>query len=103
MESTATPLPGSSPDEMFPALTAQRRARVLAHDRSRKVRSGESLFVDRKRGLREMQTHRLAKNIVETELWQTVSETGSNINYLRASILWRARVYTLARGSVVNG
>src|ERR1700694_3269802 len=39
MESTPTPLPGSSPDEMFPALTTQQQARVLAHGRSRKVRT----------------------------------------------------------------
>jgi thioredoxin reductase (NADPH) len=43
MESTPTPLPGSSPDEMFPALTAQQQERVLAHGRSRKVRSGETI------------------------------------------------------------
>lgn len=53
---------------------------------------------DRKDGLRVVQTHRIQKNIVETELWQTVPETGANINYLRRSILRRARVYTLAYG-----
>ena len=58
---------------------------------------------DRKDGLRVVQTHRIEKNVVETELWQTVPETGANINYLRRSILRRARVYTLACGSVING
>lgn len=58
---------------------------------------------DRKDGRQVVQTHRLAKNIVETELWQTVPANGANINYLRRSILWRARVYTLSCGSVVNG
>lgn len=43
MELTPTLLPGSSPDEMFPALTTQQQARVLAHGRSRKVRSGETI------------------------------------------------------------
>jgi hypothetical protein len=57
----------------------------------------------RKDGLRVVQTHRIEKNIVETELWQTVPDTGANINYLRRSILWRARVYSLACGSVING
>jgi thioredoxin reductase (NADPH) len=35
------PLPGSSPDDMFPVLTAEQQARVLAHGRSRHVKSGE--------------------------------------------------------------
>ena len=38
-----TRLPGSSPDEMFPALTAEQQARVSTHGRIRKVRSGEIL------------------------------------------------------------
>ena len=36
-----TPLPGSSPDEMFPALAAEQQARLLTHGRIRKVASGE--------------------------------------------------------------
>ncbi len=43
MESTQPTLPGSSPDEMFPALTAKQQARVLTHGRIRKVTSGETL------------------------------------------------------------
>jgi thioredoxin reductase (NADPH) len=38
------PLPGSSPDEMFPVLTAEQQARVLAHGRARRVASGETLI-----------------------------------------------------------
>jgi len=38
-----TRLPGSSPDEMFPVLTAEQQARVLTHGRIRKVTSGEIL------------------------------------------------------------
>jgi hypothetical protein len=34
---------------------------------------------DRAAGRRVVQIHRLAKNIVETELWQTVAENGANI------------------------
>jgi thioredoxin reductase (NADPH) len=52
MESTPTPLPGSSPDEMFPALTAQQQARVLAHGRSRKVRSGETIVEPNAQGIK---------------------------------------------------
>lgn len=45
MESIAqTPLPGSSPDEMFPVLTAEQQGRVLAHGLARRVASGESLI-----------------------------------------------------------
>jgi len=38
-----TRLPGSSPDEMFPVLTAEQQARVLTYGRIRKVASGEIL------------------------------------------------------------
>lgn len=37
------PLPGSTPDEMFPALTATQQARVLAHGHTRKVSPHETL------------------------------------------------------------
>ena len=36
-------LPGSSPDEMFPVLTAEQQARILAHGRARKIALGETL------------------------------------------------------------
>src|ERR1043165_2508374 len=38
-----TPLPGSSPDEMFPVLTPAQQARVLAHGTVRSVMPGEAL------------------------------------------------------------
>jgi len=38
-----TTLPDSSPDEMFPVLTPEQQARVLAHGRARKVASAERL------------------------------------------------------------
>jgi hypothetical protein len=31
MATTSPPLPGSFPDEMFPVLTSEQQARVLAH------------------------------------------------------------------------
>lgn len=58
---------------------------------------------DRQRGLRVVQIHRLKKNVVEAEIWQTIPEAGANVNYLRRSILRRGRIYTLACGSVING
>lgn len=43
-ETTQPPLPGSSPDEMFPVLAAEQQARVLTHGRIRKVATGETLI-----------------------------------------------------------
>src|SRR6185436_10151691 len=43
METTPAPLPGSFPDEMFPVLTPEQQARVLAHGRLRKAESGETI------------------------------------------------------------
>jgi hypothetical protein len=58
---------------------------------------------DHKAGSRVVQIHRLEKNVIETELMESDPGTGAQINYLRRSILRRARVYTLACGSVING
>src|SRR4030095_4695866 len=44
MEKTSTPLPGSSPNEMFPVLTPEQQARVLVHGRLRKAVSGETII-----------------------------------------------------------
>lgn len=57
---------------------------------------------DRNQNIKIIQTHRLARNVIEAELLQTVPETGSNINYLRRSILRHARIYTLACGPIIN-
>ncbi|MDQ3743233.1 MAG: hypothetical protein M3444_02510 [Acidobacteriota bacterium] len=57
----------------------------------------------RREGRRVVQIHRLAKNVVEMELWQTVEESKANLNYLERDILWRGRVYTLGCGSLVDG
>src|SRR5262245_57189725 len=43
MTSTPQPLPGSAPDEMFPVLSAEQQARVLAHGSLRKALPGEIL------------------------------------------------------------
>jgi hypothetical protein len=58
---------------------------------------------DRRAGSRVVQIHRLEKNLIETELLESDPGTGKQINYLRRSILRRARVYTLACGSLLNG
>lgn len=56
----------------------------------------------RRRGERVVQIHRIGKNIVEMEIWQTVPENGANQNYLDRSILRQGRVYTLGCGSLIN-
>lgn len=43
-ESTQPPLPGSTPDEMFPVLAAEQQARVLTHGRIRKATTRETLI-----------------------------------------------------------
>jgi thioredoxin reductase (NADPH) len=43
METTSPPLPGASPDEMFPVLTPEQQARVLAHGQLRKAENGETI------------------------------------------------------------
>lgn len=57
----------------------------------------------RQNGERVVQIHRVSKNVVELELWQTVQQNGANINYLRRDILRRGRVYSLGCGSVIDG
>lgn len=56
----------------------------------------------RNRGERVVQIHRLAKNVIEMESWQTVTQTGANQNYLSRSIIWRGRVYGLGCGALLN-
>jgi len=43
-ESTQPPLPGATPDEMFPVLSPEQQARVLKHGRALKVTTGETLI-----------------------------------------------------------
>jgi thioredoxin reductase (NADPH) len=52
MEPTSPPLPGSSPGEMFPVLTAEQQERVLAHGKLRKVAPGETLLKANKQVLK---------------------------------------------------
>jgi thioredoxin reductase (NADPH) len=51
MDSTSS-LPGSSPDEMFPVLTADQQARVLSHGRLRKVATGEVVIEPDTQGIK---------------------------------------------------
>ena len=56
---------------------------------------------DRAQNRQIVQTHRIGKNIIEAEIWQT-EKSGAHLNYLRRSILRRGRVYTLGCGPAIS-
>jgi hypothetical protein len=57
---------------------------------------------DRNRGVRVVQVHRIARNIVDSEVLQTLVDTQTDLRYLRRNLIRRGRVYTLSCGSFVN-
>ena len=57
---------------------------------------------DRAQNTRVIQTHRLARNIIESELLLNSPINGAELNSLRRSIIRRARIYTLGCGSVID-
>lgn len=69
METTTAPLPGSFPDEMFPVLTPEQQARVLAHGQLREAESGETIVEPSTPGLKffvvvsgRLELHRVSDN-----------------------------------------
>ena len=69
METKSAPLPGSSPDEMFPVLTPEQQARVLGHGRLRKAESGETIVEPSTPGIKffvvvsgRLELHRVSDN-----------------------------------------
>src|SRR3989442_9523619 len=99
MESKPTPLPGSSPDEMFPALTAQQQARVLAHGRSRKVRRGEIIVEPNAQGIKffvvvagRLELLLLSENKEEVKKFEPTGNHHKELNSLRK--IGRAHVLT---------
>ena len=56
----------------------------------------------RERGERVVQVHRVAKNIIEMEVWQPVKDTPNNLHRLDHAILRRGRMYTLGCGSLID-
>lgn len=66
--------------------------------------TAEEMMADaaRDRGERVVQIHRVGRNIIDMELWQTVRGTGNNINYWTRNIVRRGRAYTLGCGSLIN-
>jgi hypothetical protein len=57
---------------------------------------------DRAQNIRTVQTHRLAKNIIESELVIISPINGEELNALRRSIIRRARIYTLGCSSAID-
>jgi hypothetical protein len=56
----------------------------------------------RERGERVVQVHRVAKNIIEMEVWQPVKNSQDKLNRLDHAILLRGRLYTLGCGSLID-
>lgn len=56
----------------------------------------------RQRGESVIQVHRLAKNTIELQVWQAGKDTMERFHRIDHSIVYRARVYTLSCGSLIN-
>jgi hypothetical protein len=56
----------------------------------------------RDRGERVVQVHRVAKNIIDMEVWQPVKDTPNKMHRLDHAILRRGRLYTLGCGSLID-
>jgi hypothetical protein len=56
----------------------------------------------RDRGERVVQVHRVARNIIEMEVWQPVKDTQDKLHRLDHAILRRGRMYTLSCGSLID-
>ena len=63
----------------------------------------ELLSKDREEKRRVVHTQRIGKNIFEAEIWDSGTDTGESINYVRQTILRRGRIYTLLCGSEIYG
>lgn len=62
----------------------------------------ENSAADRAEGRRIVHIHRISRSIIDAEILQTLPNSETNSRYLRRSIIRRARVYSLACGSLVN-
>lgn len=61
------------------------------------------LAMDRKNKRHVVNTRRIGKNGFEAEIWDSSSESGESINYIRQTILRKGRIYTLLCGSRIYG
>jgi hypothetical protein len=58
---------------------------------------------DRENNRRVVHTQLIDKHTFEAEIWDAGTDTGESINYIRRTIVRRARVYTLLCGSEIYG
>jgi len=63
----------------------------------------ELLSKDRQEKRRVVHTQRIGKNIFEAEIWDSGTDTGESINYIRQTIVRHGRIYTLLCGSEIYG
>jgi len=63
----------------------------------------EQLTRDRENNRRVVHTKRIDKHTFEAEIWDAGTDTGESINYIRRTIVRRARMYTLLCGSEIYG
>jgi len=61
------------------------------------------LSTDRKNRRRVVNTRRIGKSGFEAEIWDSSSDSGESINYIRQTILRQGRIYTLLCGSQIYG
>jgi hypothetical protein len=61
------------------------------------------LIKDRENNRRVVHTQLIDKHTFEAEVWDAGTDTGESINYLRRTIVRRARLYTLLCGSEIYG
>jgi len=65
--------------------------------------SQEQLTRDRENDRRVVHTQRIDKHTFEAEIWDAGTDTGESINYIRRTIVRRARLYSLLCGSEIYG
>ncbi len=63
----------------------------------------ELLTKDREDNRRVVHTQRIDKHTFEAEIWDAGTDTGESINYIRRTIVRRARLYTLLCGAEIYG
>jgi hypothetical protein len=65
--------------------------------------SQEQLTRDRENNRRVVHTQRIDRHTFEAEIWDAATDTGESINYIRRTIVRRARLYSLLCGSEIYG
>jgi hypothetical protein len=63
----------------------------------------ELLAKDREENRRVVHTQRIGKHTFEAEIWDSGTDTGESINYIRQTIVRQERIYTLLCGSAIYG